>query len=257
MELSTIRIVVFVIVGLAALFLFTPYEAYLEGFLAIGIIAAAVAGSVMHPRREVFYVRTVVRLIDPDRNQALERDLLAVKVELARLWLWYVPTFLAVVILVFYAAGGPTNFSFLNWIFTSRYSVPAFLLMQLCQYPPLLVLILLAAWIDERRVMRDAEACSATTFRISRANVGWVGRVSYQFRGEHGEYCGGDCSYFGFAHPRELASVVFHNARNPDLNKIAMGFIFHRFIVFGRGLTDLDIQTEAAQGALVDIQIVG
>ncbi len=249
MERSTLLAVIFVIGGFAALFLFTPYEAYLEGVLALGIVAAAIAGSLMHPRREVFYVRTAVRLIDRDRNQGIEHDFLAVRVELVRLWLWYVPTSLAVVILVFFAVGGPANFSFLNWIFSSRYSYVAFML---CQYPPLLVLILLSAWIDERRVMRDAEACSATHFTISRARAGWVGRVTYQFRGEHGEYCGGDCLYFGFAHPRELKSIVFHNVRKPELNKIAMGFLFHRLVVLGRGLTDLDKQTAAAQAALAE-----
>jgi hypothetical protein len=175
---------------------------------------------------------------------------LAVKVELVRLWLWVVPTSVAVVILVFFAAGGPTNFSFLNWMFSSRYSEVALIL---CQYPPLLVLVLLSIWISERRVMRDAEACSATSFRIySVARGGWVGRVAYSFRGEHGEYYGGDCSYFGFAHPRELASTVFHNSRKPDLNKIAMGLIFHRFTILGRGVTDLDKQTASAQAVLTE-----
>jgi hypothetical protein len=250
MELSRFAAVIFVICGLAAVLLFTPYEAYLEGILALGIIAAAVTGSVMHPRREVFYVRTAVRLIDLDRNQAVEHDYLAVKVELVRLWLWVVPTSVAVVILVFFAAGGPTNFSFLNWMFSSRYSEVALIL---CQYPPLLVLVLLSIWISERRVMRDAEACSATSFRIySVARGGWFGRVAYSFRGEHGEYYGGDCSYFGFAHPRELASTVFHNSRKPDLNKIAMGFIFHRFTILGRGVTDLDKQTASAQAVLIE-----
>jgi hypothetical protein len=45
-----------------------------------------------------------MRLVDADRNQALEQDFLAVKVELARLWLLFVPTFLAVAFLLFFAA---------------------------------------------------------------------------------------------------------------------------------------------------------
>lgn len=247
MELSRFVAVMFAIGGIALVLLFSPYEPVLEGILALGIVVAAASGSLMHPRRDVFHIWTAVRLIDRDRNQDMEHDILAVRVELARLWLWFVPTSLAVIILVFFALGGPGNFSFLNWIFSSRYSYGAFIL---CQYPPLLVLVLLSAWIDERRVMRDAEACSATSFTISRARAGFVGQVDYQFRGEHGEYFGGYCSYFGFAHPRELSSVVFHNVRKPELNKIAMGFIFHRFIVLGYGVTDLDKQTAAAQAAL-------
>jgi hypothetical protein len=250
MELSKFLWVIGAIGFFAALFLFTPYEAYLEGILAFGIVAAAALGFLMHPRREVFYVRTTVRLVDPDRNQTLEQDFLAVRAELTRLWLLFVPTFLAAAILVFFAAGGPTQFSYLNWIFSSRYSSILIGGLAFCQYPPLLVLILLSAWIGERRVMRDAEACSAESFTIFPAHVWWVGRVSYAFRGEHGEYYGGDCSYFAFPHPRELASVVFHNVRKPDLNKIAMGFLFCRFIILGRGVTDIDEQTAAAQAVL-------
>lgn len=84
-----------------------------------------------------------------------------------------------------------------------------------------------------------------------RPALGGLVECLYAFRGEHGEYYGGDCSYFGFRHPRELASVVFHNVRKPDLNKIAMGFLFCRFIILGRSVTDLDKQTAAAQAVLV------
>ena len=100
--------------------------------------------------------------------------------------------------------------------------------------------------------MKDAEACSVRSFQMSTGRFGRVGRVSYLFMGEHGEYYGGDCLYFGLVHPRELATIVFHNVRNPDLNKIAMGFLFHRLIVLGRGVTDLDKQTAAAQTALIE-----
>jgi hypothetical protein len=246
------RVVLLGVVVLAGVLLFTPYEAFLEGLIALAIVAAAVVGFLMHPRREVFYVRTTVRLINPDRNRVLERDLLAVKVELARLWLLFVPTFLAVAFLVFFAAGGPVKFSYLNWIFSSQYAHIAILV---CQYPPLLVLLLLSAWIEERRVMRDAEACSARSFSISRAQVRGVGHVAYLFMGEHGEYFGGYSWYLGLVHPYELATIVFHNVRKPELNKIAMGFLFHRLIVLGRGVTDLDKQTAEAQTALAETTV--
>jgi hypothetical protein len=248
-ELSRAALVVAIVAGVAGVLLFTPYEAFLEGVLALAIIVAAVVGFVMHPRREVFYVRTAVRLIDPDRRQALEHDLLAVRVELVRLWVLFVPTFLSVAVLVFFAACGPAKFSYLNWAFSSRFAP---IVILFCQYPPLLVFVLLVAWIDERRVMRDAAACSARSFSVHRAPVGWVGRVSYLFMGEHGEYYGGDCLYFALPHPRELATIVIHNVRTPELNKIAMGFLFHRLIILGRGVTDLDKQTAAAQTALVE-----
>jgi hypothetical protein len=243
------RAAIFCVAIFAAVLLFTPYEAFLEGFIALAIVTAAVVGFLLHPRREVFYVRTTVRSITPDRTRVVEKDLLAVRVELARLWLLFLPTFLAVAFLVFFAARGPTEFSFLNWIFTSRYAYLAFLV---CQYPPLLLLLLLVEWIAERRVMRDAEACSARSFSVSRTPAGRIGNVAYLFMGERGEYYGGYSFYFGLVHPSELATIVFHNVRKPELNKIAMGFLFHRLIVLGRGITDLDKQTSAAQTALVE-----
>ncbi|MGA7913961.1 MAG: hypothetical protein WCA00_01900 [Candidatus Acidiferrales bacterium] len=244
-----LRAVLLFVAILAGVLLFTPYEAFLEGLIALVILAAAVVGFAIHPRREVFYVRTSVRLIDADRRQAIEKDLLAVRVEVARLWLLFAPTFLAVAFLVFFATGGPTKFSFLNWIFTSRLAYLAFLV---CQYPPLLVLLLLWEWIAERRVMRDAEACSARSFSIYPTRAGRFGRVSYQFMGENGEYYGGDCAYFKLIHSRELAAIVFQNVRTPELNRIAMGFLFHRLIILGRGVTDLDKQTTAAQAVLAE-----
>jgi hypothetical protein len=36
------------------------------------------------------------------------------------------------------------------------------------------------------------------------------------------------------------------------LNKIATGFLFHRLAIVGRGVTDLDKQTAAAQTALAE-----
>jgi len=243
-------LVLAVVVGLAGVLLFTPYEAALEGMIAVVLVTAILAGFLIHPRKDVFYVRTALPVMDPDRNRFLEQDLLAVKVELMRLWLLFVPTAFAVASLVFLAAGGPMQFSFLNWLFSSPYAPFAILV---CQYPPLLVLLLTAAWIDERRVLRDAEACGARSFSISRAHVGRTGRVSYLFMGEHGEYYGGYCFclYLGVQCP-ELATIVFYNVRKPELNKIAMGLLFHRLTILGRGVTDLDRQTEAAQTALVE-----
>lgn len=240
-----------VVVVLAGTLLFTPYEAVLEGVIAFVMVTTVVAGFLMHPRRDVFYVRTALPIIAPDRSEYLEHDLLAVRVELARLWLLFVPTVLAVASLVFFAAGGPMQFSFLNWLFSSRYAPLAVLVMQ---YPPLFVLLLTAAWIAERRVMRDAEACSARSFSISQAQVGRAGQVSYLFMGEHGEYYGGHffCLYLGLVRPQQLATIVFHNVRKPELNKIAMGFLFHRLTILGRGVTDLDKQTAEAQTILAE-----
>ncbi|MGH9736327.1 MAG: hypothetical protein ACRD8A_17280 [Candidatus Acidiferrales bacterium] len=247
------RVLLVGLVIIAGVLLFTPYEAFLEGAIAVAILVVAVAGFMMHPRRDIFYVRTSARFISPDGTQGVERDFVAVRVDLTRLWLLFVPTFLSVAFLVFFAAGGPTKFSFVNWIFSSENLYVAFMV---CQYAPLLVIVLLWAWIAEGRVLRDAEARSARSFSVSGGEYGSrarrIQRVSYLFMGEHGEYYGGDCLYFGLVHPHELATIVFHNARKPELNKIAMGFLFHRLIVLARGVTGISKQTAAAQIALAE-----
>jgi hypothetical protein len=243
------RTALLILVVVAAALLFTPYEALLEGIVAAVIVAGAVVGFAMYPNRDVFYVRTGMRVIARDGSPAMEKDLMAVRVELARLWLLFVPTLLAVAFLVFFAVGGPTKFSFLNWFFTSRL---AYLMVFGFQYAPLLVLLLVWEWIAERRVMRNAEACSARSVSIRPAPIGVFGRVSYQFMGEHGEYYGGECSHFKLIRSRELASIIFYAVRTPDLNRIATGFLFHRLIVLGRGVTELDKQTLAAQAVLAE-----
>ena len=163
--------VLLIVAILAAVLLFTPYETFLEGTIAVVIVAAAVVGFAMHPRREVFYVRTSARVVVPDRSRTIQKDLLAVRVEMARLWRLFAPTFLIAAFLVFFASGGPTKFSFLNWIFTSRQAYLAFFFFQ---YPPLLVVLLLWEWIAERRVMWDAEACSARSFSIYSTRIGGI-----------------------------------------------------------------------------------
>lgn len=104
--------------------------------------------------------------------------------------------------------------------------------------------------------MRDAEACSARSFSLAggeyRTPARRIQRVSYLFMGEHGEYYGGDCLSFGLVQPHELATIVFHNVRKPELNKIAMGFLFHRLMAVARGVTDLNKQMAAEQIALAE-----
>ncbi len=109
--------VVFFVALVAGVSLFTPYEAFVEVSVALAIVLAVVVGFLIHPSRDIYYVRTSVRLIDPDRRQTLEHDFLAVRVELVRLGLLFVPTILSVTVLVFFAASGPSKFSYLNWFF--------------------------------------------------------------------------------------------------------------------------------------------
>jgi hypothetical protein len=229
---------------LAAIFLTTPYESVLEVVLAVALVAAVVLGFLLHPRNDVFYVRTTIGLRDTDRRPILEHDYLAVKVVLARLWLLFLPTLLAIGFLVISSANGSLwKFSVLNRIFSSQYAPIALITWDI---PPVIVLILLSVWIGERWVMRDAEACSARSYSLTKRSV------SYLFMGERGEYYGGHCYYFGLVRPMALATIVFYNVRKPELNKIAMGFLFHRLIILGRGVTELDKQSVNAQTVLAE-----
>jgi len=229
--------------------LFTPYEAILEGAVALAIVATVLVGFLIQPRTELYYVRTSTPKIARNRRPMLEQDFLGVRVEVARLWLLFIPTFLAVSDLVFFAAGGPMKFSYLNWLFSSP---PGYFLIFVLEYAPLPVILMLSAWIQERRVLRDAEACSARSFSLS-LRIHCLGNVAYLFMGEHGEYFGGYSHYFGLVKSPELARIVFHDVRNPEINKIAMGFLFHRLTVAAYGVTDIDEQTAAAQPALAQV----
>ncbi len=239
------KLVIAVVWITAGVLLLTPYEAILETILAVLILLAVVVGFLLHPRRNVFFVQTTVRLTDADQNHALEHDFLAVKVELARLWILFLPTFSALAFVVASSADGVLwQFSFLNATFSSKYAAIALYAMH---WVPLIVLLLLWAWIRERWIMRDAEACCATSSSIT----GW--RVSYTFRGDGEGYYRGDRIYVGLVHPRQLAMIVFYNVRKPELNsKIAMGLLFHRLTTLGRGVTELDKQTLAAQAAMAE-----
>jgi hypothetical protein len=220
---------------LAFLLLNTRYEAPLEAAAAIAFIAAVIAGFALHPRKEVYYVRTKIRARDRRGQLAKEREVVAARVEVVRLWLIFIPTMLAVGLLVVSAARGNFwRFSALNQIFTGgRESA----LIQVLLYAPFSVSLLLWIWISERWVMRDAEACSAREYKID-------GRaITYQFFGEHGEYYAGWGSFNGLNRAPELRSIIFYNPRQWERNRIAMGLLFHRVVVLGRGVTDLDQDT--------------
>jgi hypothetical protein len=75
----------------AALFL-PRYEPVIEGAGTVAIVAVVAFGFSLRPRRDVFYVRTTVKFTDLDRNLSVEHDQIAVRVEMARLWLLFLPT---------------------------------------------------------------------------------------------------------------------------------------------------------------------
>lgn len=227
--------------------LFPLYEPAIAGVGAIVVIAAATLGFLLRPRRDIFYVRTTTRRIDPDGNLCLEHEQLAIKVELAHLWLLFLPTFLAAAFLVVTAAHGTTwKFSLINWINLNDLNygslVPiAFRLFLLLEVG------VLWTWICERRILWDADACSATSVKVE------GGQVSFQFIDRTGGYGGGEGLYLGLIRPAALSTLVFYRVRKPELNKIGMSLLLHRIVTLGRGLTDLDQHTVTAHAAVAQI----
>jgi hypothetical protein len=217
---------------------FPSLEPAVEALAAIAFVVAVAYGFALHPRKDVFYIRTTTTMRDLDRNLIIDHDQLAVRVETARLWLLFVPTALAVAFLVVTSANGTLwRFSLVENFINSAAVGMAWGLLR----APLYVVGLgLWIWITERRVLRSAEACSARSYRISN------GRIGFQFVTDEGKYGGGDDFYFNLAKPREVATLVFYDVHEIDRCKIGMSFLFHKIVLLGRGLTDLDRETAAA-----------
>jgi hypothetical protein len=229
------------IVGAAvvvAALLLPLYEPVLAGLGAVAVVAVVTAGFLLRPRRDVFYVRTTAQRTDFDGNLSLEHEQLAIKIEPARLWLLFVPTSLAAAFLVVTAANGTLlNFSLLARPFSGE---PQYVFLIIVRLVLPVGVAALAAWISERWVIRDADACNADSLR---AGDGWV---SFAFLDRRGEIYAGECVNYGLVRPPALARLVLYDVVKPERNKIGMGFLFHRLIVLGRGVTDLDEETVAA-----------
>lgn len=217
---------------------FPSLEPAAEAVAAIAFVTAVAYGFALHPRKDVFYIRTTTSMRDLDRNLMIDHDQLAVRVETARLWLLFVPTALAVAFLVVTSANGTLwRFSLVETFIHSKAVGIALVLLRASFY---VVGLGLWIWITERRVLRNAEACSARSYRISN------GRIGFQFVTDEGKYGGGDDFYFGLAKPWEVATLVFYDVNEIDRCKIGMSFLFHKIVLLGRGLTDLDRETAAA-----------
>ena len=196
---------------LVAALLLPSYEPLLAGLAAMVMVTVVVLGFLFRPRKDIFYLRTTLVVSEPDYPLGVEHDRIAVWVELARLWLLFLPTFAAVAFLVVTSAKGTTwNFSLLDrfWETTSYpifVGIRAFLV---------LVVGLLSTWVSERWVMRDAEACSADTVSAM------GGRFLYSFRDRLGEYYGGEAFPFALVRSPKLGRVVFsknHGAADPQI----------------------------------------
>src|ERR1700737_1113024 len=154
------------------------------------------------------------------------------------------PTFLALALLVVAAAHGAVwKFSSLNRIFSIA-GYDGYLSLMICRGLLLIRVGGLSLWISERWVLRDADVCSARSVTVRE------GRASFMFVDRSGEYYQGEAFPFGLVHRAALAGLALYNIRKPELNKIGTELLFHRLIIVGRILTDLDHQTVAAHTVL-------
>jgi hypothetical protein len=228
-------------IGAVALFSVHAYESALAGMAALAIVAAVIVGFCLRPCKEIFYLRTTVPLPEPDYAVVVEHNQIAVRVELARLWLLFIPTFAAVAFLLVTCASGITwkiglldDYSMLNWLNLGPYPILLFF-----RFLVIGVIGLLTAWMSERSVLRDASACNADSVYVYKK------RIAYSFRDPHGEYYGGEGIRLGSTRSPQLRTVVLYRTGKPRLSKIEMCCLFHRLVIVGRGLTDLDKPTVA------------
>ncbi len=227
---------------LVAAALLPAYEDFLAGAAAVAIVAVVVFGFLLRPRRDTFYLRTTLVMSEPDYALAVEHDRIAIRVELARLWLLFFPTFAAIAFLVVTSAKGTTwDFSLLDRIWEMG-SYPVILVVRLFLA---LYVGILSTWVSERWVLRDAEACSADSVSTR------TGTLLYSFRDRSGGYYGGEGFPFALDRSPKLARIVFYRSSKPEMSKIAMACLFHNVVILGRGLTELDESTVAAHSVNV------
>jgi hypothetical protein len=227
---------------LVAALLLPAYESVLAGLAAVVMVAAVAVGFLFRPRKDMFYLRTTLILSEPDYRLSVEHDRIAVRVELARLWLLFLPTFAAVAFLIVTSAKGTTwDFSLFDR-FGEAGSYPIYLGIRAFQ---IIVVGFLSTWISERGVLRDAEACSADSVSMK------TGTMLYSFKDRLGEYYGGEGFPFALVRSPKLARIVFYRPAKPELNKIAMGCLFHRLVIVGHGLMDLDEATVSSHSTEV------
>jgi hypothetical protein len=216
---------------LVAALLLPAYEQILAGVAAVSMIAVVVFGFVLRPRRENFCLRTTLVVTEPDHIVAIDHDQIAVRIELVRLWLLFIPTIIAIAFLIVTSANGFTwRFKLLDRLL----DVPTYSSILIVRGFLVLVVGLLSTWVSEGWVLRDAEACSADAVSIR------SGTVSYSFKDRFGGYYGGEGFTVDLFRSPKLARIVFYKPSKPQVNKIAMAFLFHRPVIIARGVTDLD-----------------
>ena len=216
-----------------ALLFRTTYYPMLVAFYALGIIIAIVAGFLLRPLRDVVLVRTTLPFSSPVPSRSVKHDQVALRVEITRLWLLFLPTFAALAFFVVVSVNG------LDWWNSVAYS-----LVFVAQ---IVTLNVLSTWVIERSVLRDATACFADYLAEKR---NWL---RYAFKDDTGGYYGGTALRFVQIDSREIRGIVIYKALNPDSNKIASAFLFHRFKIIGRGLPEFDESTASQKSVRVQV----
>jgi hypothetical protein len=219
------------VAGLVAAFLYGLLEPFVAALISVLVIGAVVLGFLWQPRPDMLHVDTVVVRRQPDHKLVLEHDLLAVRVELARLWLLFLPTVTAVAFLVVTSALGNT------WEFRFPEGELGYLAIYPGEWLIFGVIWLLSIWLSERWMLRQARAVTARYVSSDRRSV------RYTFVDEQGSYYGGWAVSWGPSYPRALTGLVLYRSGSPEHNRIARGMLFHRVVVIGHGLTDLDAET--------------
>jgi hypothetical protein len=227
-------------IGAIALFSFHAYESALAGMAAVTTVAAVVLGFCLRPRTDVFYLRTTVRVPDPEFAVAVEHDQVAARVELARLWLRFIATFASVAfLLITYANGTTWKISLIDSSLVDLLGVGPYPVLFFFRFLVIAVFVLMMAWISERWVFRDASGCNADYLHRYKR------RIMYSFKDRGGGYYGGQGFAFGATRSPRLRTIVLYRTSRPQVNKLALCCLFHRPVIVGRGVTDLDKATVA------------
>lgn len=218
---------------LVAVCFLAQWEMLVAGVAATASVAGVVIGFLLRPRTQVFSLETTVVQFDDD-DLVIDHDRIAVRVEVVRLWLLFIPTLAGIGFLLVTSASGTTwHFSLFELL--ERIG-PVYL--QLMRVPLFLVFALVWIWVSERWVLHKAdEACSANN--VSESHVG----ITYSFIDKAGEYYGAEAIAFNLMRAMDLNTMVVYHASNPSVSKIGISLLFHRFKVISRGLTDLDEET--------------
>jgi hypothetical protein len=122
-----------------------------------------ISGFAMQPSKDVCYLRTRTLRGRVGEAATPEHDCVAIRLELVRLWLLFIPTMFAVAFLVISSASGKfAGASLLNRVANLPHSFPAAVpIFQLATYVPMAVVAILWLWVSERWALRSVEACSA------------------------------------------------------------------------------------------------